>query len=210
MPLVFGVDEAGRGPILGPMAIAIVGASPNACRRLVSLGVADSKRFGSTPKARTRRAELADEIRRIVGAHAVRLVDVATIDDYTFRGQLNQLERDVVTELLVSLDVPPRARIVCDGLRIFSPLRERFSGLDAVNDGESAHVTVAAASILAKHARDEAFAAIAASYEVEFGPIRGGGYLNAATRAFLDRYAQQHDGALPPEARRSWGAEKRA
>ena len=38
-------------------------------------------------------------------------------------------------------------------------------------------------------------------------PIRGGGYLNAATRRFLDAYQERH-GELPPEARKSWGAPK--
>ena len=91
---------------------------------------------------------------------------------------------------------------------MFAPLRTQYPRLRAVNDGESAHVSVAAASILAKDARDTAFAAIAARYEDAFGRIRGGGYLNAATRRFLDAYAQTH-GGLPPEARHSWGAQKR-
>ena len=66
---------------------------------------------------------------------------------------------------------------------------------------------LAAASILAKHARDTAFTEICTRYHADFGPIAGGGYANAATRRFLDAYARVH-GGLPPEARKSWGAEK--
>ncbi|TPV95284.1 MAG: hypothetical protein B7733_10540 [Myxococcales bacterium FL481] len=190
------------------MAIAVVAANVPACTRMERLGVTDSKRFGASAKAKAKRAELAHEIRSTVSQYAVRLVDVRTIDEHTFRGQLNQLERDVVADMLAALETRPRSRIVCDGQKIFAPLRRQFPALEAVNDGESVHITVAAASILAKHARDEAFAAIAAKYELEFGPIRGGGYLNAATRAFLDEYAARRGGELPPEARRSWGADK--
>src|SRR5450432_3733463 len=69
--------------------------------------------------------------------------------------------------------------------------------------GESKHVAVAAASILAKVHRDELFARIVARYEPHFGPIRGGGYVNARTRAFTDAYRARF-GTLPPEARTSW------
>ena len=66
---------------------------------------------------------------------------------------------------------------------------------------------MAAASIVAKDARDRAFAVIARRYAEEFGEIRGGGYLNAATRRFLEAYEERY-GALPPEARRTWGGGK--
>ena len=67
--------------------------------------------------------------------------------------------------------------------------------------------SVAAASVLAKVARDDAFAEIARRYATEFGEIRGGGYLNKPTRGFLEAYRAAH-GGLPPEARQSWGAPK--
>jgi ribonuclease HII len=204
---VIGVDEAGRGPILGPMVVAAVALEPRAAEMLAELGVADSKRFGASKTARTRRAELAAAIDRLaeVASHAV--VTVEEIDRHAFGGQLNALERKVARELLERIRPGRSDRIMCDGARIFGPLRARFAGLEAVDRGESAHVAVAAASIVAKHVRDEAFAVIVRRYEAEFGPIGGGGYPNAATRRFLDAYARRH-GRLPPEARRSWGAPK--
>ncbi|MBC7977118.1 MAG: hypothetical protein H7138_19250, partial [Myxococcales bacterium] len=140
-------------------------------------------------------------------AWGLRLVEVEEIDHYTRRGQLNALERRVACELLRELAATLEERIVCDGRALFSPLRALFPALHAVDNGEAAHVSVAAASIIAKDARDVAFAQIAARYEPEFGPITGGGYINAATRRFLDAYHQRHN-ALPPEARKSWGAPK--
>jgi ribonuclease HII len=162
MSRVWGADEAGRGPILGPMAIAVVGVDRTATRALRKLGVADSKSFGSGEEAIAKRRELAIRIREIVPAHRVQLVDAGEIDRYTFQGQLNALERRVVAGLLELLEAAREATVICDGHRLFAPLRARFPRLRAVDDGESAHPSVAAASILAKDARDAAFARIAA------------------------------------------------
>ncbi|MCA9694259.1 MAG: hypothetical protein KC636_32030 [Myxococcales bacterium] len=205
--IVYGVDEAGRGPLLGPMTLAVVALDRAGVAKLTELGVQDSKRFGSDVRARARRRELAEAIEEVAIAHRCAVVSVDEIDRHAFRGQLNHLERQTARGLLAALEVGPAARIICDGARIFAPLTRVYPRLAAVNKGEDAHVAVAAASVLAKHARDEAFAAIAAKYAPEFGPITGGGYLNAATRRFVDAYEARH-GALPPEARKSWGAPK--
>ena len=203
----FGVDEAGRGPIIGPMAIGVVATSRGAVRKLKRLGVADSKDFGSGDEARSERAQLAAEIREVVPGFCVRLVSVETIDRYVYRGQLNALERKVALEMLRELGAERDERVICDGKVLFADLGRHFPRLRAVNNGEAAHVSVAAASILAKDERDKAMAKIAAKYEEEFGAVRGGGYLNAATRRFLDAYRERY-GELPPEARKSWGADK--
>jgi ribonuclease HII len=101
---------------------------------------------------------------------------------------------------------PPKKlrRIVADGVRVFGALRREFSLLEAHDFGETVHVAVAAASIVAKDQRDRLFDQIAHRYREEFGEIRGGGYVNAATAAFLRSYHQRY-GTLPPETRRNWG-----
>ncbi len=204
---VYGIDEAGRGPILGPMALAVVVLDDASTARLTALGVQDSKRFGAGDKAQEARAALALQIQQTAIAFAIELVPVEIIDEHTFRGRLNHLERDVAARLLGRLTCPRDAFILCDGKRLFNPMKLQYPRLEAHDNGESVHVAVAAASILAKHARDSAFAQIANTYAPQFGKIAGGGYLNAATRRFLDAYASLH-GGLPPEARKSWGAEK--
>lgn len=202
-----GIDEAGRGPWLGPMTMAAVVVDTRVAARLTRAGVQDSKTFGPTKAGRSRRRELAELVRKEALVCACRVVPVRTIDDYTFRGHLNVLEREIARQLLREVDTTAGDRIICDGARMFAPLREEFSTLEAVDRAEARHVSVAAASVVAKHARDEAFAAIAAQYADEFGPIRGGGYVNPATRRFVAAYRTKY-GCLPPEARRSWGVDQ--
>ena len=207
MTRTFGADEAGRGPILGPMVIAVVGLDRSGAISLRRRGVTDSKQFGANEDGRKRRAELAEVIVQRCLAWKMRVIEVEEIDHHVYRGQLNMLERKVVLDLLTELRVGLDDRIYCDGAVMFGPLRNHFPRLRAVNRGEEVHAAVAAASILAKDRRDRCFAEIARRYESDFGPLGGGGYLNAATRRFLQAYEAKH-GGLPPEARKSWGAEK--
>jgi ribonuclease HII len=199
--LVLGIDEAGRGPALGPMVLAAVALEPTASRRLSRAGVADSKSFGSGEAAHLQRCEMA----RLIEAHAaffsLEVCEVEVIDAYVHRGELNVLERERATCLVRA--APPCKRIVADGKRLFGALRATFAHLEASDRGEEVHVAVAAASILAKVQRDRLFTAIAARYQDEFGPIAGGGYVNAGTRRFTSAYHKRF-GTLPPEARRSW------
>ncbi len=204
---VVGVDEAGRGPILGPMAVAVVVLDRGGSISLASKDIRDSKDYGSGPEAKARRGALADMIRVRAITYAEVLASVEEIDAYTFRGQLNVLERRIAMDLLARVRASCEDRIICDGAILFSPLRAHFPRLRAVDRGESSHVAVAAASILAKDSRDRAFEDIARRYEPEFGPVNGGGYMNAATRRFLRAYEKRY-GTLPPEARKSWNAPK--
>jgi ribonuclease HII len=201
--LTLGLDEAGRGPILGPMVMAVVGLRSRAAASLTRAGVSDSKSFGG-PEGHAARSALVPRILEVAEHVAVRVIDVAEIDAACAERGLNRLEQRVGAELLAT--APPARRIVCDGARLFSPLRPRFAGLEARDHGESVHVAVAAASIVAKVRRDELFARIARRYAVLLGlpeSPRGGGYLNDATRALL-RQIIRHTGMLPPEGRHSW------
>ena len=199
--LTLGIDEAGRGPVIGPMVLAAVCVNTRAARALTRAGLRDSKSYGATPEAKRLRSQLCLRVRELASYVAVRVVDVCTIDARVRCKELNVLEREVASDLI---DGYPRAdRIVCDGKVLFAPLKMRYRNLEAFNDGESKHASVAAASVVAKTRRDEIFARIAARYSGDFGEVTGGGYANAATRRFLRAYAERHK-RLPPEARRSW------
>src|SRR3990172_10891831 len=55
--VILGIDEAGRGPVLGPMVVAGVVLKPQAASALTRRGVVDSKSFGAGEEARQQRAE---------------------------------------------------------------------------------------------------------------------------------------------------------
>jgi ribonuclease HII len=199
--LVLGIDEAGRGPGLGPMVLAAVALDAVSAGFLARAGVRDSKAFGSSAASQQTRARLAALIRSRAPWVSDEICEVADVDAYVARGALNQLERERARLLI--LRAPTCARIVADGRTLFLPLTAEFARLEARNRAESVHVAVAAASICAKARRDELFAAIANRYQADFGTLRGGGYVNPATRAFVAEYVRRHH-ALPPEARKSW------
>lgn len=196
-----GIDEAGRGPVLGPMVLAAVVLETRAAQRLSRRGMRDSKTFGAGEKARAVRAELASEVMQVASFVAVRVVDVCEVDQRVSRGELNVLEREIAQELIVR--APAVDRIVADGKRLFGELSREHGHLEALDKGESKHAAVAAASVVAKNRRDQLFECIQTRYRPAFGEVRGGGYGNAATREFLCAYASKF-GCLPPEARRSW------
>ncbi len=196
-----GIDEAGRGPVLGPLVMAGVCLRTRAAASLTRAGVVDSKNFGAGPDAHALRSALAVKVRALAESVVVRVVEVRTIDRRVRRHELNVLEREQATEIIG--ESAPAKRIIADGARMFAPMKVHFPPLEARDRAEEHHVAVAAASIIAKVRRDELFHGIRQLYEPEFGPIAGGGYENAATHRFLRAYVERH-GRLPPEARRSW------
>jgi len=134
--LVCGVDEAGRGPLAGPVYAAAVILKP----RSVFKGLTDSKRVPVE-----RRITLAVEIRAQAVAWAVASASVEEIDTLNIlRATLLAMKRAVE-----SLSVKPR-EVLVDGLH--------FPKLDvparAIVRGDSSVAAISAASILAKVDRD--------------------------------------------------------
>lgn len=199
--ITLGIDEAGRGPSVGPMMMAAVALDSRSAAALTRAGLCDSKSYGAGDDAHAIRSELAVQIR--ARARFVALVEVAhtEIDERVSRNELNVLEREIATRLIEQ--APIVDRIIADGKRMFAALGLRYSHFESHDRAEERHAAVAAASVIAKVARDERFAEIRARYETELGPITGGGYANAATRRWLRAYAERY-GRLPDETRLTW------
>jgi ribonuclease HII len=200
-PLLLGIDEAGRGPVIGPLVLGGVWIHPSRQAKLLEIGVQDSKLFGSSTAAQRRRADLARQIRRLSACTFLLVVDAAEVDRRTRLGELNLLEQELAAGLIAA--GPPARRIIADGARLFGPLTSPFPRLRAVDHADATFPAVSAASILAKVERDARFVQIADELRGDLGPIRGGGYANSATAAFLRAYFARHS-RLPAEVRRSW------
>jgi ribonuclease HII len=183
------------------MVVAGVSLKPQAASALTRRGVVDSKAFGAGEEAREKRNELARHIRRLAADVQTEVYGHDEVDRYTDRGLLNELERRAARAIIERS--PKATRIVADGVKVFGLLSFHYRHLEAHDFGETQHVAVAAASIIAKDLRDALFEEIAARYGAEFGPIRGGGYVNAATADFLRRYHARYQ-RLPDETRRSF------
>jgi ribonuclease HII len=203
--ITLGIDEAGRGPAVGPRVIAAVALDTRAAAALSRAGLTDSKSFGAGDDAHTTRCGLDQEIR--ARARFVMTIEVehTEIDERVARNELNVLERELATRLIerAAGELERLDRIIADGKRMFAALGQRFDRFESLDRAESRHAAVAAASVVAKVLRDRRFDQIRRRYEHEVGPITGGGYANAATRRWLRAYCERH-GRLPDETRLSW------
>ncbi len=135
--LVAGIDEAGRGPLAGPVVAAAVVFPPH-CK--VIRGLRDSKLL---PPARRTRLALVVRARALavsVGAASVREIDRLNIR----RATILAMQR-----ALAHLAVEP-AHVLVDGL----PLPELGRPHDAIVDGDVHCHSIAAASVIAKTVRD--------------------------------------------------------
>lgn len=160
--LTAGVDEAGRGPLAGPVVAAAVILDPD---RPVS-GLRDSKQLG--PEVRER---LAGEIRARSLAWAIGWVDAAEID------VLNILEASLLAmrRALQGLAIAP-IRVCVDGNRSPAEAMLGFDcGIEAVVRGDALIQEISAASILAKVSRDAWMTRVASHYP-HYGFERHKGY----------------------------------
>ena len=207
--VTLGIDEAGRGPAIGPMVMAAVALDSRTAASLTRAGLCDSKTYGAGEDAHAIRCELDKLIR--ARAKFVTTIEVphTEIDERVSRGELNVLERELATEMIERAQTDLSARdtaidkIIADGKRMFAPLGQRYERFESHDRAEEKHAAVAAASVVAKVIRDDRFNQIKQQYETEIGPIMGGGYANAATRRWLRAYVERY-GKLPAEARLSW------
>lgn len=189
----FGVDEAGRGPVLGSMFAACVRGDPDD----LPAGVADSKRL-----AAERREELAATIRERFDV-AVGEVAVERIDGDE---DMNTLTVAAQAEALSAVCVADDSGVAdaCDTSesRFADRLVDRLDvavDITAEHGADDAYPMVAAASVVAKVERD----AHVASLADEHGAVGSGYPGDATTREFLREFVAEHD-CLPDCARESW------
>jgi len=93
--LVGGVDEAGRGSIIGPLVVAGISVRETKIAQLIEMGIRDSKVL--TPKARAR---LFGQIMMVADSVCIRTINPVEVDDsVTLRG-LNRLEARVMAAVI--------------------------------------------------------------------------------------------------------------
>jgi len=197
--MIAGIDEAGRGPVLGPMVVAGVAVASD--EALVRINVRDSKCLSPS-----RREQLAKKIGAIAKSEII-VVPAETIDSRC--ESLNDVEARLFAQLIERLKptvvyadaVGPEESF---SRKILSHLSYTPSVI-AEHNADSRYPVVSAASILAKVRRDEGIRQI----EGEIGEPIGSGYpADPITKKFLAGYVAKHN-ALPPHTRKSWATAKR-
>jgi ribonuclease HII len=199
--MICGVDEAGRGPVLGPLAIAAVMVESD--RALRKLKVKDSKLL-----TRQKREELAPKIMEIAKVEVI-LISAEEIDRFMDGDSLNMLEAEGFAQLIERLR-PDKAYVDAADVvaeRFSHHIQRRLTCRPEMVCDHKADVKypiVSAASIIAKVARDHAMDEISE----QLGCNVGSGYAHdEVTLEFIRNWLKEH-GNLPPHTRRSWKTAK--
>ncbi len=167
---IAGVDEAGRGPLAGPVVASAVILVPDAC---VS-GLNDSKRL-----SRAKREEAFERLTTDPKVqHATAWVDAADVDRLNILRATHEAMRRAVTGLAIAAD-----HALIDGLPVHPfPIPQT-----AIVKGDGLSFSIAAASIIAKVTRDRMMAGYALEFP-QYGFEKHMGYATAQHLASLRRY----------------------
>ncbi|MDD1773640.1 MAG: ribonuclease HII [Methanomassiliicoccales archaeon] len=201
--MICGVDEAGRGPVLGPMVVAAVMLDDDGPLR--KMHVRDSKKL--SPKQRER---LASEIEKVATVELA-IIPAEDIDEMRRHMSLNEFEARVFASLIDRLK-PDKAYVDAADVN-----EERFqdmirSGLSCSPDlfcchrADDIYPVVSAASIIAKTQRDRLIADIQKEIKQ---PIGSGYASDPVTTAFLEKWLKENKD-YPPHTRKSWATAKKA
>lgn len=194
---IVGIDEAGKGPVVGAMAVAAVRVPDSS---VLPEDLVDSKQLHPTEReAIAERLHASDKI-----LIETLLVEPDEIDDPST--DMNTLTVSAHGKTAATL-IEPEDIVFADAAdtnqaRFARRLRTELPHsvtINAEHKADENHPVTAAASIVAKVTRDSHVA----SLEAQYGEI-GSGYPNdQKTTEFLVEYVKQHD-ELPPVARQSW------
>jgi len=200
---ICGVDDAGRGSIIGPLVVAGVLVDYREIYKLVNLGVKDSKLL--SPAKRTK---LATEIVKIVKKHYIVKLSPSEIDVVVETGsklhRLNRLEAHAMAKVIANLK-PDIAYVDASDI-----LPERYAEhiaekvpfkvkIISEHKADRTYPVVSAASIIAKVERDKAIAEL---NEI-FGNMGSGYCSDRKTITFLKNWVKIH-GSYPEHVRKSW------
>ena len=204
--LIAGVDDAGRGPIIGPLVVAGVLMGEDRDRELLAMGVKDSKLL--TPEVRT---QLAPKVRALATKVSAVEVQPKEIDEVVLHGgklrKLNFLEAQLMAQVITELS-PEEVYVDAsdvneqrygETIREFLPAALRKIKVVSEHHADRTYPVVSAASIIAKVKRDEAVEAL----RREYGNFGSGYITDARTLNFLREWRRTHD-EYPPIVRLSW------
>jgi len=196
--MICGVDEAGRGPVMGPLVVCGICIEDDQLLR--KMGVRDSKKL-----TRSKRESLYENLGGIIDGIEIVEVSAEEIDLLREEMTMNELEArifaSVISKLRPSVAYVDSADV--DEERFGKEIQSQI-GLEtriiSKHRADETYPVVSTASIFAKIRRDRSIREI----EMDIGEPIGSGYpSDPNTIRFLESWLQRYD-ALPPHTRRSW------
>ena len=194
---ICGVDDAGRGSMIGPMVIAGISIEKKNIPKLRKLGVRDSKKL--SPK---KRELLYKQIIKLVDDYHVIRIPPRTIDKYVFEHNLNHLEAKKMAEVISNLNPDLSYVDSCDVNaarfgREISDLSKK-SKVKSYHYADSRFVVVSAASIIAKVSRDRSIMRLNKTTNL------GSGYPSDKKSVNYVKKVVSSKKSLPTSIRKSW------
>lgn len=193
---ILGIDEAGRGCVIGPLVVAGVLVPEEHLEVLRRLGVRDSKKL-----SRARRGALFTQL--VQTAQRIFCVEIApselaeNLTDVELQAMAQIIRRSSANRVVLDLPVGPRAQV--NFIRLLRSQTNTDFELIAENGADARYPVVSAASIVAKVHRDLAIEKLREQY----GDFGWGYPGEPKTRAFLEEYFA-HTGRFPECARAKW------
>lgn len=200
--MICGVDESGRGPVIGPLIVAGVTFEDDS--ELKELGVRDSKKL--TPK---KRQVLSKKIKEIAVSYDILVIPASNIDDMRKVMTLNEIEVYAFSKIIDKLK-PEFCYVDA------ADVNEKRFGKDILSNlsfkptivskhrADDIYPIVGAASILAKTVRDENVKKLAKNLQKKLNLPLGSGYpADPVTKEFLRTWFETYR-ELPPHVRHSW------
>jgi len=194
--LKLGIDDAGRGPVIGPMILAGVLITEESEKELKKLGVKDSKQL-----TQKRREFIEKKIKELVKDFFITITYPEEIDKSLESGvNLNELEAIKTAKIINKLNKEEnKIKIIVDCpsvsiLKWTDTLKQKINHLANLevyceHKADQNHVAVGAASILAKCEREREMDKL----RKEYGNEIGSGYTSdPGTIRFLEKYAEKY------------------
>jgi ribonuclease HII len=206
--LIGGVDDAGRGSVIGPMSIAGVIFNSSILPKLISLGVKDSKLL--SPK---KREFLREKILNLSNNHHIVLTPPVDIDFVVENGKklnrLNRLEAKIMAEVIKKLK-PEKVYVDASdvlakrfGQHILEDIPFKVK-IVSKHNADKIYPIVSAASIIAKVERDR----VIADLRKKHGDFGSGYPSDKKTIKFLENWLRTYED-FPDFVRKSWKTAKR-
>lgn len=199
--MICGIDEAGRGSVLGPLVIAAVLIKND--EQLIKLGVKDSKKL--TPN---QREKLTIAIKKIC-KYKTLMISPKEIDEKRKVMTLNELEVDKFAEIIKELkpNIVYVDSVDVNEERFAEEIKKKLDfkvKIISKHKADEVFPVVSSASIIAKTTRDEEIKKI----KKEFGEIGSGYPSDERTINFIENYLKEKR-ELPKFVRSSWDTIKR-